>query len=107
SGTLIAAWGREHGSRLQFAAWLHGVSEAELAQRFGIDLGGRSLAFADQLDTLAERCEDFADGAEKCSGAEVRLPDPTEVPERVAITTVNAKGEAVESVTWRSSRWVA
>src|SRR5699024_6711006 len=37
SGTLIAAWGREHGSRLQFAAWLHGVSEAELAQRFGID----------------------------------------------------------------------
>jgi hypothetical protein len=38
SGTLQAAWGREHGSRLQFTAFLADVSERELAREFGIDL---------------------------------------------------------------------
>lgn len=38
SGHLQEEWGRPHGSRLQFAALIHGVSEAEIAKRFDIDL---------------------------------------------------------------------
>jgi hypothetical protein len=43
SGSLVAEWGREHGSRLQFAAFVLGVSERSLAKRFGIDLGRNPL----------------------------------------------------------------
>lgn len=38
SGHLQEEWGRPHGSRLQFAALIHGVSEEEIARRFGIEL---------------------------------------------------------------------
>ena len=38
SGSLAAAWGRDHGSRLQLAAFLSGRSERDLARELGIDL---------------------------------------------------------------------
>lgn len=44
SGTLQAEWGREHGSRLQLAAFLSGRSERELAREHGVDLGRAPLA---------------------------------------------------------------
>ncbi|TDZ77378.1 hypothetical protein DE4585_04772 [Mycobacteroides salmoniphilum] len=44
SGTLAGQWGREHGSRLQLAAFLAGLSERELAREFSIDLGRTSLS---------------------------------------------------------------
>lgn len=112
SGSAQAHFGLpESTDRLRIAALLRGfepggAEEVALGRTWGVEFGGLT-AFADELDQLAEKYEDFADDAEKCSDAEVRLPDPTEVPERVAISTVNAKGEPVESITWRSSRWVA
>lgn len=39
SGHMQAEWGRSHGSRLQFAALIHGEPEAAIAERFGIELG--------------------------------------------------------------------
>lgn len=44
SGTLAAAWGREHGSRLQFTAFLADMSERELAREFDIDLRRNPLS---------------------------------------------------------------
>lgn len=107
SGTLIATWGREHGSRLQFAAWLHGVSEAEIAKKFGIDLGGPSLSFADQLDAAAEVLEDRAADPAQCIGT-VKRPDPAAVPELVSVVegvqTSRTSGEVAVPATeafWR------
>lgn len=112
SGSAQAHFGLpESTDRLRIAALLRGfepggAEEVALGRTWGVEFGGLT-DFADELDQLAEKYEDFADDAEKCGDVEVRLPDPTEVPERVAISTVNAKGEPVESITWRSSRWVA
>jgi P4 family phage/plasmid primase-like protien len=58
SGTLQAAWGREHGSRLQFAAWVRGVSERELAAQFGIQLHTPlGVLTAEYFDADAARLE--------------------------------------------------
>lgn len=38
SGHLQEEWGRPHGSRLQFAALIHGASEEAVAKLFGIEL---------------------------------------------------------------------
>lgn len=107
SGTLIAAWGREHGSRLQFAAWLHGVSEAEIAKRFDIDLGGRSLNFADQIDAAADVFEQRAADPVQCAGT-VKRPDPKAVPQLVSLVdgvqTSRTAGEVAVPATeafWR------
>lgn len=107
SGTLIAAWGREHGSRLQFAAWLHGVSEAKIAKRFDIDLGGRSLSFADQLDAAADVFEERAEDPAQCIGT-VKRPDPAAVPQLVSLVdgvqTSRTRGEVTVPATagfWR------
>ncbi len=43
SGTLAAEWGQEHGSRLQLASFLSGMSERALAAEVGVDLGGNPL----------------------------------------------------------------
>ncbi|QQG95890.1 bifunctional DNA primase/polymerase [Mycobacteroides chelonae] len=96
--------------RLRIAARLRGfepggAEEVALGRAWGVEFGGLT-SFADDLDRMADEYEDFADDPEQCSGAIV-VPDPTEVPERVAVSTVNAKGEPVESVTWRTTRWVA
>ncbi|SKE70398.1 Bifunctional DNA primase/polymerase, N-terminal [Mycobacteroides abscessus subsp. massiliense] len=107
SGTLIAEWGREHGSRLQFAAWLHGVSEAEIAKKFGIDLGGALPSFADQLDDAAETMEQRAADPAQCTGS-VKRPDPDSVPQLVSLVdgvqTSRTSGEVVVPATadfWR------
>ncbi len=107
SGTLTAAWGREHGSRLQFAAWLHGVSEAEIAKRLGVELSGRSLSFADQLDDAAETLEQRAADPARCTGT-VSRPDPAAVPELVSVVdgvqTSRSRGEVAVPATadfWR------
>lgn len=98
-------------SKAQLAAALMGVPSTgagfrEVAKRLGVELSGPSYSFADQLDEAADVLEDRADDPEQCSGTIV-VPDPTEVPERVAVSTVNAKGEPVESITWRTTRWIA
>lgn len=107
SGTLIAEWGREHGSRLQFAAWLHGVSEAEIAKRLGVDLGGALPSFADQLDEAADVIEERAADPARWTGT-VSRPDPAAVPELVSLVdgvqTSRTRGEVTVPATadfWR------
>ncbi|MBE5488548.1 hypothetical protein E3G71_001049 [Mycobacteroides abscessus] len=76
-------------SKAQFAAAVLGVPSTgagfrEVAQRFGIDLGARSLAFADQLDEAADSMEQRAEDPAQCTGTVTR-PDPAAVPQLVSL----------------------
>lgn len=64
SGTLQADWGREHGSRLQLAAFLADVSEPVLAKRMGVDLGANPLQGVTLEDLGVRPIDGDEDGAE-------------------------------------------
>ncbi|BDD80288.1 hypothetical protein TPB0596_00510 [Tsukamurella pulmonis] len=78
SGHLQEEWGRPHGSRLQFAALIHGASEEAVAKRFGIELRPPLTAvpapegFEYQVPTKELPAAAVADGAEETSEQQPR-----------------------------------
>ncbi|QIP38006.1 Bifunctional DNA primase [Rhodococcus erythropolis] len=78
SGTLQAEWGREHGSRLQLAAFLADKSERELAREHGIDLGraplsGYTLEDLKVANSTSALSTESADGAAAVAEAEAAV----------------------------------
>lgn len=76
-------------SKAQLAAALLGVPSTgagfrAVAKRLGVELNGRSLSFADQLDDAAETMEQRAADPARCSGT-VSRPDPAAVPQLVSL----------------------
>ncbi len=91
SDTAMAALGLSQRtvSKAQLAAALLGVPSTgagfrAVAKRLGVDLGDRSLSFADQLDAAADVFEDRAADPAQCTGT-VSRPDPAAVPQLVSL----------------------
>ncbi|SIN36522.1 bifunctional DNA primase/polymerase [Mycobacteroides abscessus] len=114
SDTAMAALGLSQRtvSKAQLAAALLGVPSTgagfrAVAKRLGVDLGDRSLSFADQLDAAADVFEDRAADPAQCTGT-VSRPDPAAVPELVSVVegvqTSRTRGEVTVPATadfWR------